>query len=557
MACRGCKLLPDNFCYVCGHYVSSKQLKYNIARDTKYYDAYNVYFGMPIGDQDKSWAPHIICKSCRSTLEGWIRGSKRCMPFAIPRIWREPSDHLNDCYFCMVDISKYKKPADRHILLYPDIPSSIAPVLHSEDLPIPKPPENKDAENCESDSDDDDDDWENENLLTKGLPHVINKNELDDLVRDLGLTKSSAELLTSRLKEWNLLDSSCRVAAFRKRHEQFSKFYTMSDSLCYCNDIISLFDEIGIKHTPTEWRLFIDSSSRSLKAVLLHNGNIHPSLPVAHSTQLKEEYNSVRMLLEKIKYDEFDWDVCGDFKMIGFLMGLQGGFTKHPCFLCLWDSRNTSQHYIKRDWPPREDFQPGASNVRYHPLVPVSRILLPPLHIKLGLIKQFVKALNKDEETFKKIRLMFPKLSEAKIAQGIFVGPQVRQMLGSRDLEDSMTAVEMRAWNAFRNVVNGFLGNNKAENFIEIIEELTDSYKALGCRMSLKIHYLHSHLDFFRSNLGDYSEEHGERFHQDMQRMEERYQGRWDEAMMGDYVWGLVRDDSSVHKRQKRSKINF
>ena len=51
--------------------------------------------------------------------------------------------------------------------------------------------------------------------------------------------------------------------------------------------------------------------------------------------------------------------------------------------------------------------------------------------------------------------------------------------------------------------------------------------------MSLKIHYLHSHLDFFRPNLADLNEEHGERFHQDIQVME-KYQGRWDEAMMGD-----------------------
>ena len=66
---------------------------------------YSAYFDMPIGDQDKTWSPHVCCRSCRSTLEGWLRGEIKCMPFVIPRIWWEPTNHLNDCYFCMVDVS--------------------------------------------------------------------------------------------------------------------------------------------------------------------------------------------------------------------------------------------------------------------------------------------------------------------------------------------------------------------------------------------------------------------------------------------------------------------
>ena len=71
------------------------------------------------------------------------------------------------------------------------------------------------------------------------------------------------------------------------------------------------------------------------------------------------------------------------------------------------------------------------------------------------------------------------------------------------------------------------------------------------------MHYLNSHLHFFRSNLADVSEEYGERFHQDIQVMEKRYQGRWDEAMMGDYAWTLIRDDKRIYKRKCRSKVYF
>ena len=95
----------------------------------------------------------------------------------------------------------------------------------------------------------------------------------------------------------------------------------------------------------SEWRLFIDASKRSLKAVLLHIGNKKPSMPIAHSAQLKESYDSIEILLNMIHYSDYIWSLCGDLKVIGILMGLQGSFTKHCCFLCLWDSRSTAHHY--------------------------------------------------------------------------------------------------------------------------------------------------------------------------------------------------------------------
>lgn len=50
---------------------------------------------------------------------------------------------------------------------------------------------------------------------------------------------------------------------------------------------------------------------------------------------LKEEYNSEETFLEALKYDKYGWEVIGDFKMEAFLMNLQGGFTKLPCYICL------------------------------------------------------------------------------------------------------------------------------------------------------------------------------------------------------------------------------
>src|SRR5437870_1158795 len=106
---------------------------------------------MNIGDQDKPWVPQVSCGTCRSTLEKCLRGATQSMRFAISRVWREPSIGSND-FFCTVDIRTYKKLADRLKLVYPDMPSSIAPVAHSDQLPVPTPPLMADVTGCSSSS---------------------------------------------------------------------------------------------------------------------------------------------------------------------------------------------------------------------------------------------------------------------------------------------------------------------------------------------------------------------------------------------------------------------
>jgi hypothetical protein len=81
-------------------------------------------------------------------------------------------------------------------------------------------------------------------------------------------------------------------------------------------------------------------------------------------------------------------------------------------------------------------------------------------------------------------------------------------------------------------------GNNKDPDCVTIFANMLEKFKVLGCLMSLKIHFLNSHLDF-PENLGVVSEEHGERCHQDVKEMERRQQGRWNFKMTGDYCWPL------------------
>ena len=125
----------------------------------------------------------------------------------------------------------------------------------------------------------------------------------------------------------------------------------------------------------------------SLKAVLLHNGSKLPSIPIAHSAYHKEDYDSVKMLLKAVQYKKYEWEVIGDIKMVAFLIGMQGGFTKYSCHLCLWDSRDTASHYHRKEWSAHEGQIIGIHNVKFTNLVEPQKILMPPLLIKLGLLK--------------------------------------------------------------------------------------------------------------------------------------------------------------------------
>ena len=149
----------------------------------------------------------------------------------------------------------------------------------------------------------------------------------------------------------------------------------------------------------------------------------------------------------------------------------------------------------------------------------------------------------------------FPKLSEAKIKGGIFVGPRIRKLMKDPKFTGKMSVLEKRAWQSFVSVVNGFLGSKKEENYRELISDLLDDYKQMGYRTSPKSHMLHSHMDFFKSNMAAYSEEHGERFHQDMLVFEKRYQGECNARTMGDYVRGLVRDTKQQYRRKRRKSM--
>ena len=180
---------------------------------------------------------------------------------------------------------------------------------------------------------------------------------------------------------------------------------------------------------------------------------------------------------------------------------------------------------------------------------------------KIECFKQFVKALNLEEgnSIIKYLQKKFPTLSEAKIKKGVFVGPQTCKLVVNDELSRMLTDVQLAAWNSFKDICSGFLRKHRVEKhriqryFINI----RGNYKNLGCNMFLKVHFLDSHMDFFHERLSDVSDEHVERFHQDITVIEKRYKGRWSQSMLADNCWKLACDHSEEqHKRNavKRAK---
>ena len=134
-------------------------------------------------------------------------------------------------------------------------------------------------EECTSDSSASNfDDNDEDEFIPRGQqkkPEFYTEESLNDLIRDLGLPKDAAEHLASYLKKRNLVMKGTQSIVYRS-----DKFV---------------------------------------------------SIPIAHSTILKDSYVNMEKVLSLNKYSGHNWMICGNLKIVTILLGQQSGFTKHPC----------------------------------------------------------------------------------------------------------------------------------------------------------------------------------------------------------------------------------
>ncbi|GBM78010.1 hypothetical protein AVEN_13028-1 [Araneus ventricosus] len=139
-----------------------------------------------------------------------------------------------------------------------------------------------------------------------------------------------------------------------------------------------------------------------------------------------------------------------------------------------------------------------GKNVINTTLVLPEKVLLPPLHKKLRLMKQFIKPLPKYGECFRYLCSKFPKLSEAKLKEGVFTSPVIRKLLSNSFASETVGGKEKEAWDSFKDVVHRCLKNTNDPLHKTIVKNIVQrmliAHEAQGCKMSLKVHFLHSHI---------------------------------------------------------------
>lgn len=157
---------------------------------------------------------------------------------------------------------------------------------------------------------------------------------------------------------------------------------------------------------------------------------------------MSEEYESLRFVNEKITAITIT-----KLQILTILLCQQMGYTKHLCFLFLWDSRDRMNHHKLKNSSVKSGLISSSANVVNDPLVP-ERVLLPPLRIKLGIIKQLVKSF-KGDGCFRYLQQKFPNKSEGKIKEGVFDGPKIRKLPDTEFIK-SMNTEQAKTWISFK-----------------------------------------------------------------------------------------------------------
>ena len=153
-----------------------------------------------------------------------------------------------------------------------------------------------------------------------------------------------------------------------------------------------------------------------------------------------------------------------------------------------------------------------------------------------------MKGTDKIGHGFQYVRNKYPNVSDTKIKEGIFIGPQIRELLQDRQFDEDLNETERNAWLSQEDL-QGLLSKSQSSELSGCCAGPAAFVKTMGCNMNLKIHFLESHLDFFPENLGEVSDEHGERFRQDILTMEKRTKASGPQVrMLADSCWTLKRD---------------
>lgn len=131
-------------------------------------------------------------------------------------------------------------------------------------------------------------------------------------------------------------------------------------------------------------------------------------------------------------------------------------------------------------------------------------------------------------------------LTKKYISTGVLTGPDIRNLIASVALERTLTQSQLNGWRALKKVIAGFLGKNRSADYNDSVQEMLYGFKVNKVHMSLKIHFMNSHMDAFARQLPTESDEQGERFHQVCKPFETNYKKKELLSLVSDLCWSLT-----------------
>ncbi|OAF67272.1 hypothetical protein A3Q56_05001 [Intoshia linei] len=188
----------------------------------------------------------------------------------------------------------------------------------------------------------------------------------------------------------------------------------------------------------------IDGSKSTLKLVLLDSEINHKTLILAYSVNCVENYSNIKLMLDLIHYEAFNWPFVCNLKVVCILASIQAGNVKLPCFMCKFKGTVRENHYEYKEWPSRDS----------------SQQLICTLHNK---------SLNSKTPNPQLKTIFGNKLSDQIIINGVFTGPEIDKILKNSMFHLSLTENFKRNFQAFSDVVRGFFNMERKKNYLELI----------------------------------------------------------------------------------------
>ncbi len=153
---------------------------------------------------------------------------------------------------------------------------------------------------------------------------------------------------------------------------------------------------------------------------------------------MNESYETMKTLLIAFDYMTCAENICGALKVICFFLDYNQ-VTQSTC-----DRISDTKCYAQKKWPTRPKHLTGRFNCLHKPLIDAEKVLLPRLHFELGLMKNFVNAMDQDGTGFHYLLTKFKSIvSEAKVKAGVFNGPQIRLILNDQNFKNTLSELEM------------------------------------------------------------------------------------------------------------------